>query len=186
MDKIFLSADQLLQDSFALGREVLASGFRPDILVGVWRGGTPIAIAVHELLLAAGVDCDHIPIKCQSYTGIDQRAATISIDGLSYLQRTLQTGAHILIVDDVHDTGESLAMLKEKIGLIQPGCNVRVACVYFKPSRSQVTFKPDYFQHETNSWLVFPHELVGLSHSELREHKPQVADLLATGTDRFD
>ena len=46
--KIWLTADDLLGDSFRLARAVLESGFRPTHLVGIWRGGAPIGIAVQE------------------------------------------------------------------------------------------------------------------------------------------
>jgi hypothetical protein len=47
-----------------------------------------------------------------------------------------------------------------------------VATVYYKPSKRQVDFAPDYFVHETDKWLVFPHELQGLSEDEIAAHKP--------------
>ena len=55
--KIFISANQLLEDSFRLGNMVLDSGFAPTHLVGIWRGGTPVGIAVQELLDYRGVHC---------------------------------------------------------------------------------------------------------------------------------
>ena len=57
-EKLFISAQQLLEDSFALGLDILDSGFRPDVIVGVWRGGTPVGIAVQELLDYFGVETD--------------------------------------------------------------------------------------------------------------------------------
>ena len=46
MDKTFVSAESLLRDSLELGRMVVQSGYRPTFLVGMWRGGAPIGIAV--------------------------------------------------------------------------------------------------------------------------------------------
>ncbi len=37
--KLYLTAQQLLEDSFRLGAKVLASGFRPSFIVAIWRGG---------------------------------------------------------------------------------------------------------------------------------------------------
>jgi len=72
MDKHYISASQLLQDSFELGWQVYQSGFRPNYIVGVWRGGAPVGIAVQELLDTLHVECDHIAIRTSSYTGIGE------------------------------------------------------------------------------------------------------------------
>ena len=49
-DKIYISANDLLADSLRLGMQVIDSGFAPTHLVGIWRGGAPVGIAVQELL----------------------------------------------------------------------------------------------------------------------------------------
>ena len=48
--KIYLTAQDLLIDSFELGIRIFKSGFRPSFIVGIWRGGTPVGIAVQEIL----------------------------------------------------------------------------------------------------------------------------------------
>jgi hypothetical protein len=77
VEKRFITAQELLEDSFRLGRRVLESGFRPDFIVGVWRGGTPVGIAVQELLEHNGVSSDHIAIRTSSYEGIEKRGKQI-------------------------------------------------------------------------------------------------------------
>ena len=47
---------------------------------------------------------------------------------------------------------------------------VKFAALYYKPGRNETELVPDYYLHETTQWLVFPHELDGLSGAELREH----------------
>ena len=69
MDKHFISAESLLRDSFVLARQIFDSGFRPDFIVGVWRGGAPVGIAVQEFLEFQGIPSDHIAIRTSSYTG---------------------------------------------------------------------------------------------------------------------
>ena len=54
----------------------------------------------------------------------------------------------------------------------------RIATVYYKPSRNQTDMTPDYYVHETEQWLVFPHEIVGLSVDEIRAHKPGAGIIL--------
>ena len=77
-EKIFISANDLLADSFRLGMQVLDSGFKPTHLVGIWRGGAPVGIAVQELLDYHGQHCDHIAIRTSSYHGIDKQDAHVS------------------------------------------------------------------------------------------------------------
>ena len=62
MAKQFISASELLEDSFKLASKILASGFKPTFIVGIWRGGAPIGIAVQELFEFCGISTNHIAI----------------------------------------------------------------------------------------------------------------------------
>ena len=53
-EKIYINASELLFDSFQLGVKFLQSGFVPDYIVAIWRAGTPVGIAVQELLDYSG------------------------------------------------------------------------------------------------------------------------------------
>ena len=174
MKKTYLTADQLLHDSFALAAQVIESGYRPSIIVGVWRGGSPIAIAVHEMFEACGFPCDNAAVRCQSYTGINQRERNIKIDGMQYLADNVSDQDRLLIVDDVHDSGLSMAALLEEIDRVAKPHTTKIATCYYKPAMSQTEFAPDFFLYETDQWLVFPHELAGLSAKELIENKPGI------------
>ena len=55
---------------------------------------------------------------------------------------------------------------------------IRVATPYFKPTKNKTKRKPDYYLHETDKWLVFPHELEGLSMQEIKDNKPEVSKLI--------
>ena len=74
MEKLFIKSNQLLKDSFKLALNVYESGFRPNYIVGVWRGGAPIGIAVQELLDVMGVKSDHIAIRTSSYESLGNKA----------------------------------------------------------------------------------------------------------------
>jgi hypoxanthine phosphoribosyltransferase len=180
--KIWLTADELLGDSFRLARAVLESGFRPTHLVGIWRGGAPIGIAVQEFFDVHGVECDHIAIRTASYTGIDQQSKTVKVYALGYLIDTLNADDRLLVIDDVFDSGRSieavLTELKARCRANMPA-DIRIATVWYKPARNQTAFKPDYFIHESNEWLVFPHEIDGLTPEEIRAHKPAADVILA-------
>ena len=89
IEKTFISASELLRDSFMLGRKIIESGFRPDFIVGVWRGGTPVGIAVQELLEYAGISTDHVAIRTSYYRGIADTSDAVQVHGLGYLIRKL-------------------------------------------------------------------------------------------------
>jgi hypoxanthine phosphoribosyltransferase len=180
MNKHYITPQQLLADAFALAWQVFESGFRPTCIVGVWRGGTPVGIAVHELLQVLGVTADHTAIRTSSYTGIGQRDDTVQVDGLDYLARRLSGDDALLLVDDVYDSGLSLAQvcadLRRTCGPNTP--TIRVATPYFKPGNNRSGRDPDYYLHTTDDWLVFPHELEGLTPEELAANKPELAPVL--------
>ena len=83
MDKHFISAEELLTDSFRLADQIFRSGFRPQFIVGVWRGGAPVGIAVQEYLDYMGVETDHIAIRTSSYYGINQQDKEVRVHGLN-------------------------------------------------------------------------------------------------------
>ena len=179
MDKLFISADSLLRDSMELARRVVASGFRPTFLVAMWRGGAPIGIAVQEVLEYYSIEVDHIAIRTSSYTGIDQQAKTVRVHAIDYLVSRLTADDQLLLVDDVFDSGRSLeaaiAELKMRCRRNFPD-RYRIATVYYKSTRNRSSLVPDYYVLDTDRWLVFPHELVGLTKEEILEHKPVTAN----------
>ena len=109
--KRFITAQQLLDDSFRLGQLIFQSGYRPNYIVGVWRGGAPVGIAVQELLDYLGVETDHIAIRTSSYSGIESRNRHVRVHGLGYIVSQVNAEDSLLLVDDVFDTGLSLAQV---------------------------------------------------------------------------
>lgn len=175
IDKTFISAESLLRDSLELGYKIVRSGFRPSFLVGIWRGGAPIGITVQEVLEYNGVDCDHIAIRTSSYTGIDRQSKTVRVHAVDYLVSQLTFEDRLLLIDDVFDSGRSLqAVIAELARRCRRNLpeQIRVATVYYKPSRNRSNLTPDYYVRATEQWLVFPHELQGLTREEILQHKP--------------
>ncbi len=180
-EKLYITAEDLLRDSFALGLQVIQSGFHPDFIVAVWRGGTPVGIAVQELMKYAGFDADHIAIRTSYYQGIDQTRNQVQVHNLGYLLENLDHEHALLIVDDVFDRGRSIeAIINELRRLTRRNLphDIRLATVWYKPERNVTELTPDYYIHETDQWLVFPHELDGLSDGEVSKAKPGIADMV--------
>ena len=178
MDKLFIQPSELLKDSFKLAWQVYESGYRPNYIIGVWRGGAPIGIAVQEFLDILKVPSDHIAIRTSYYKGIGITQERVQVYGLNYVIKQVESEDSLLIVDDVHDTGISAQQI---ISDLQTACKkntpkIKVATPYFKPSKNKTDRKPDFYIHETEKWLVFPHELEGLSIEEIAQNKPELSE----------
>ncbi len=176
-EKQYLDAQGLLEDSFKLAADVYHSGFRPTFIVAVWRGGAPIGIAVQEYFAFQGVSTDHIAIRTSAYSGIDNRARTVAVYGLGYLIKNLTHEDALLIVDDVWDTGHTVKAIIDEIRARlrrNTPAEIRVAVPYYKPARNETELVPDYFVHETERWLKYPHSLEGLTLAEMRTHRPEI------------
>jgi len=175
MEKLFVSAEELLRCSFELGLRIFESGYRPSYIVGVWRGGTPVGIAVQEVLDLLGCSTDHFAIRTSSYYGMDKQSKEVKVFGLQHLVDTINVDDNLLIIDDIFDSGRSVdAIIKtlgEKCRRNTPD-DIKVATVYYKPSRNATKRVPDFYLHETDKWTVFPHEMDGLSVEEIRKTKP--------------
>ena len=180
MDKTVISAQDLLEDSIELGIKILESDFRPTMIIAIWRGGTPVGMAVQEVLSYCGVESDHIAIRTSSYVGVDQRGA-VAVHGMNYIIKKICHDDRVLIVDDVFDTGNTIAAVVEEISSRARGNtpeDIRIAVPWFKPSRNETELVPDYFLRETAEWLVFPHELDALTPEELRASRPEIARIV--------
>ncbi len=187
IDKTFVSAESLLRDSLQLGVNIVRSGFKPSFLVGVWRGGAPIGITVQEVLEYHGIDCNHIAIRTSYYTGVDQRARNVRVHALDYLVSQLTYDDRLLLIDDVFDSGRSLeAVIDELARRCKRNLpdQIRIATVYYKPQQNRSRLIPDYYVRTSDQWLVFPHELRGLTREEILRHKPLDASFFdATSVD---
>ena len=175
IEKVYISADSLLRDSMELAMRIVRSGFKPTFLVAIWRGGAPIGIAVQEALEYHGIHADHIAIRTSAYTGIDQQSKSVRVHAVDYLVSRLSFEDELLVIDDVFDSGRSLEAvideLKRRCRRNLPE-KIRIATVYYKPERNRTSLAPDYYVRATNSWLVFPHEIQGLTREEILANKP--------------
>ncbi|MAI15800.1 MAG: hypoxanthine phosphoribosyltransferase [Gammaproteobacteria bacterium] len=182
--KIFVSEKEHIADSYRLGATIFGSGYRPTFVLGVWRGGSTVALAVQECLAYLGVATNHITVRT-SYEGRDQYETSlkskekIRVHGKSYALESITADDRLLIVDDVYRSGRHTRAVVDKLseGLRRNmPKDVRVAALW---KHTDVTAPdPDYFLHETDQWVVLPYEMRGISEDELRTHKPFLSELL--------
>ena len=129
-----------------LARQVVDSGFRPDVVIAIARGGLVIAGSMTYALDIKLVDA----INVEFYVDINEtRPDPILLAPL--LDSESIADRRILLVDDVADSGRTLALVLKLLRGF--GADVRSAVLYHKP-RSIVT--PDYFWRHTDAWITFP------------------------------
>lgn len=179
--KHYITASDLLVDSFKLAAMVYEAGFYPDYIVGIWRGGAPIGIAVQEFFEFKNIETDHIAVRTSSYYGIGKQSREIRVHGLHYLIENANASDKLLIVDDVFDSGRSVEALIAKIqqlSRLNTPSDIRIATPWYKPQNNKTDLVPDYYIHQSDEWLVFPHEICGLTEQEITDNKSELADIL--------
>ena len=188
-NKRFISEQQLLEDAYRLGVRIFNSGFRPTFIVGLWRGGSSVGIAVQECLQYLGVETDHIAIRT-SYRGlasyqqmVDNAQQEIRVHGTQYLLETLNQEDALLIVDDVFSSGLTTTAVVNRLSSRLKNNTpkkIQIASPWFKPKYNRTQSSPDFYLHETNDWLVMPYEIAGLTDAEINLNKSYLRPILET------
>lgn len=144
----YLSWDDVMDLTIKVSESIVKDNYRPNIVVGIARGGVVIAKIIEDILGIGNMTS----IEVKLYKGINNRGEEakiaqplpVSVRGLS-----------VLLVDDVSDTGTTLSAaynyLKE-----QGAVEVKTVTLMIKP---WTKFKPDYYAGETTAWIIFPWEL---------------------------
>lgn len=193
MEKQFIKEQDLLEDSFRLAMTVYNDGFRPDVIVGLWRGGSTVGIYVQECLQYLGIQTRHIAVRtsyegASSYRQMVEASGQIGVHGMQYLYETLDHEDNLLIVDDVYSSGLNieavLSKLSAKVKRNMPR-DTRVATIWCRPSNNRTSRVPDYTLHTTEDWLVLPYEISGLTLDEVYTHKPFMKDIIQNVMDHL-
>jgi len=142
-----VSWDYAYQLLIELAEKVRRSNYKPDLIVGISRGGWPPARVISDLLENPNI----ANIKAEFYLDLGRTSEE------PIITQTISApinGKKVLLVDDVADTGKTLKLVHDK--LIEDGAeDVKVATLYYKPWS---VFRPDFYMVETNAWIVFPWE----------------------------
>ncbi len=130
--------------------KVIDEGWKPDVIVGLARGGW----------VAARLYCDYLGVKDLISVKVEHWGITATPDGkarIRYGSNYDLSGKKALVVDDISDTGESLTLAKNYVEERGPA-EVRTATLLtIKGSR----FRPDYYGEEIDwAWIVFPWNFV--------------------------
>ncbi|NWF87214.1 phosphoribosyltransferase [Candidatus Bathyarchaeota archaeon] len=149
-----------------LADKIRYNGFKPDLIVGVSRGGWPPARVISDLMGNANL----ANVRVEFYTGV---AETREEPVLTQPVSAEVAGKKVLIVDEIADTGKSLKLVKEHI--IEKGASdVKIATVYYKPWS---IVKPDYYEKKTSRWVVFPWEIKETVRKIVKKHKKEKSSI---------
>jgi len=128
--------------------DIISASYKPDIVVGILRGGATVAHLLSDFLDIRTI----YPIGCNSYVDVAKR---FSVKVYSPLALSDLSGKRVLLVDDVADEGLTLeAVVKQEITPRKP-LEVKVATLHMKP---WCKFKPDYYVQVTDAWIIYPWE----------------------------
>lgn len=141
-----LDWDQFGEAARTLAHDVLASGFTPDVVIAIARGGLLLAGAISYAL--GTKQCGSINVEF--YTDIE-KVLPEPVVHPPMLDAPALEGKRVLLVDDVSDSGRTLAKVVEILG--EAGAEVRTATLYSKPRTILV---PDFRYRDTDDWIVFP------------------------------
>ncbi|GLW66600.1 phosphoribosyltransferase [Actinomadura rubrobrunea] len=134
------------QASRELAQAVADSGYRPDLILSIARGGLFVA---GSLGYALDVKNLHV-MNVEFYTGVDQRLDMPVM--LPPVPNAVDlSGARVLVADDVADTGATLKLVRDFCA--DHVADVRCAVIYEKP-RSAV--RCEYVWRRTDRWINFP------------------------------
>ena len=141
------SWDQIYEMLVEMALKIKQSGFRPDLIVGVSRGGWAPGRILSDLL----ANSHTANIKIEFYVGIGKTSRKPIVT--QPISENISK-KRILVVDDVADTGESLIVAMDHVR--EMGADgVKTATIYHKPHSK---FKPDYIAETTSHWIIFPWE----------------------------
>lgn len=158
--------DNIYEMLINIALRIKGSGFKPDYIVGVSRGGWAPGRILSDLL----ENTHTANIKIEFYVGIEKTTRKPIVT--QPLAEDI-TKKNILVVDDVSDTGESLKVALDHV-VGKGAANVKTATVYYKPHS---ILKPDFFADSTSDWIIFPWERLEATKLLIQEARSEGRDL---------
>lgn len=151
-----------------LARQVRDSGYRPDLIVAIGRGGYVPGRVLSDFL----GQMDLTSFKIEHYRGTQKQSAA----RVRYPLAADITGRKVLVVDDVSDTGDTFAVALEHLSSRGTPAEVRSAVLHHKTVSAYV---PDYFVHKVVKWrwIIYPWAVAEDLSGFIRAMQPRSADV---------
>ena len=172
--------EQIYDSLLNLADRVRKAGFKPDVIVGVSRGGWPPARIMSDLL----ENPELANVKAEFYLGV---AKTKGEPAITQPISASVTGKKVLVVDEVADTGKSLRLVRSHLKE-RGATEVRILTIYYKPWSVVV---PEWYGNKTSHWIIFPWERKEAVRQVLKQYKSRgksieeaVENLVQSGLNR--
>ncbi len=167
VNKVFIEPSQERLDCWNMGYDICTTMDKPyDLVIGITRGGAPIAFYVQEFLLKFwDTPIGFATLRTRSYDNIGS-AGEVIIGSLEEVRDELRNGTRVLLVDDIFDRGKTIeatiAALHKNFPQVEL---ITIATLYYKPDNCMVDIKPDFFvrEYKGDEWVVFPHSISDLN-----------------------
>jgi len=143
MEFLNVSPEDALVHAQRIAKKVVESGYKPDVIVAILRGGVVLARLLSDLLNVREIKM----MRVIHYDALESKKVAEIVDPVN----CRLDGLRVLLVDDVADTGESLILARNHV-LERGAAEVRVATMHYKPWSK---LKPDYYSEETEAWVVY-------------------------------
>ncbi len=161
---------EIVKKSLKLCEKVKESGFSPDYIILILRGGATPAAILSDCLGIKKV----LAVKAELYEEIGKPGRQVNI--IQPLPINLN-GKRVLIVDDVSDTGTTLKIIVDHLNSMGAK-EVKVATIHYKPWSE---CEPDYYIEKTTKWIVYPWEY----HEFIREINDMIDKGKLTGEEKI-
>src|SRR3989441_1515260 len=145
--------DEIYHMLLDLAQQIRKDEYKPEVIVGVSRGGWPPARVMSDLLQNPNL----ANLRVEFYKDIGVRNKKPRITQPVTME---VVGKRVLVVDDVSDTGHSLRVAANHLRR-KPVKELRVCTIYMKP---QSIYRPDYYSRTTRKWIIFPWERLEAVH----------------------
>lgn len=171
-----------------MAREIHQSGFVPDIIYVLLRGGAYVGNVISEYFKMVRRNerpVFYAAVVARSYTDLRQHQR-VMVDGWTYSPEYLRTGDRVLLVDDIFDSGRTINHLAEIImdkGIPREDLKIAVHDYkVFSGGSAVLPVQPDFFcrRHEIKTpdndvWIHYmSHELEGLTRDEIESYYPHI------------
>ena len=144
---LFLSWDDVQRLSEKVSDLIMDSGYKPDLIIAISRGGFDPARIVSDQLNIRKL----ASLQIIYYSGLNIRKEKPEV--LFPLNAQVE-GLKVLVVDDVSDSGNSLIVVKKYVE--EKGASeVKLATLHHKPWSK---FMPDFYAEEVEKWIIYPWE----------------------------
>ena len=164
LERVLFSEEQLAARVAEMGRQISADyrGKTP-LFVGILRGSV---LFFADLMKQISVDCTMDFMCLSSYAGT---SSTGQVRTMLDLRESIK-GRHVIIVEDIVDTGLTLDYLMNHLKL-RGAASIEICCLLDKPANRKVEISPKYVGFQIENEFVIGY---GLDYNELYRNLPYV------------